>query len=96
MSQSEKRSSVKCHQTELYLGKKRVFLVEHETYSPLGTGDTVPRSNLMYCSCCRRPRDDLPVTDTLRLFPVKSVLNRSRKSKDKTFHKNAHYLRKKK
>lgn len=53
-------------------------------------------SNLMCCSCCRRPRDDLPVTDTLRLFPVKSVLSRSWKSKEKTFHKNARYLRKKK
>lgn len=96
MSQSVKRFSVKFHQAELHLGKKSVSLVEHESCSPLRKRDTVPHSNLMYCSCCRRPRDNLPVTDALRLFPVKCVLNRSWKSKDKTFHKNVHYLRKKK
>lgn len=95
MSQNEKSSAVKSHQTELSLGKPRVFLTAQESYLPLGKGKTVPCSNVMYCSCCRRPRGDLPVTDPLRLSPVKSILNQSWKSKVKTFHKTACYSGKK-
>lgn len=96
MRQSEKRSSVRFHRAcRAVLGKEKGIFVERGSYLPWGKGDAVP-SHPMCCSCCGTPWDELPVTGVLGLFPVKSILNRSWKPKDKTLHKNAHYLGRKK